>query len=78
MAVTRDGIPVRLWCWPWDTADSALIRQVKDDMRDWTLSKIVWVAGRGFASARNRRDRPAVQRDLLLQLVIHPLPPSCR
>jgi hypothetical protein len=55
MAVTRDGIPVRIWCWPGNTADSALIRQVKDDMRDWTLSKIVWVADRGFASAENRR-----------------------
>jgi hypothetical protein len=55
MAVTRDGIPVRVWCWPGDTADSALIRQVKDDMRDWTLAKIVWVADRGFASAKNRR-----------------------
>jgi hypothetical protein len=55
MAVTRDGIPVRVWCWPGDTSDSALIRQVKDDMRDWTLSKIVWVADRGFTSAKNRR-----------------------
>jgi hypothetical protein len=24
-------------------------------MRDWTLSRIVWVADRGFASAENRR-----------------------
>jgi transposase len=55
MAVTRSGIPVRCWCWPGNTNDSALIRQVKDEMRDWTLSKIVWVADRGFASAANRR-----------------------
>jgi hypothetical protein len=55
MAVTRDGIPVRVWCWPGNTADSKLIRHVKDDMRDWTLSKIVWVADRGFSSERNRR-----------------------
>ncbi len=55
MAVTRDGIPVRVWCWPGNTNDSALIRQVKDDMRDWTLSKIVWVADRGFSSETNRR-----------------------
>ena len=55
MAVTRDGIPVRVWCWPGNTSDSALIRQVKDDMRDWTLSRIVWVADRGFTSADNRR-----------------------
>jgi Transposase DDE domain len=57
MAVTRDGIPVRVWCWPGNTNDSALIRQVKDDMRDWTLSRIVWVADRGFTSAANRRYR---------------------
>ena len=55
MAVTRDGIPVRVWCWPGDTADSALIRQVKDDMRDWCLSRVIWVADRGFTSAENRR-----------------------
>ncbi|HME73790.1 MAG TPA: IS1634 family transposase [Myxococcota bacterium] len=55
MAVTREGIPVRVWSWPGNTADSALIRQVKDDLRDWTLSRIVWVADRGFASTENRR-----------------------
>jgi hypothetical protein len=55
MAVTRDGIPVRVWCWPGNTNDSALIRQVKDDMRDWCLSRVIWVADRGFTSAENRR-----------------------
>jgi hypothetical protein len=55
MAVTRDGIPVRVWSWPGDTNDSALIRQVKDDMREWVLSKIIWVADRGFTSRENRR-----------------------
>ena len=55
MAVTREGIPVRVWSWPGNTSDSALIRQVKDDLRGWTLSRLVWVADRGFASAANRR-----------------------
>src|SRR5216684_2678288 len=55
MAVTRDGIPVRVWCWPGNTSDSALIRQVKDDMRDWCLARVIWVADRGFTSAENRR-----------------------
>jgi Transposase DDE domain len=55
MAVTRSGIPVRAWCWPGNTSDSALIRQVKDDLRDWTLARVIWVADRGFASAENRR-----------------------
>ncbi|GAA1274739.1 hypothetical protein ACFQ0Q_50405 [Streptomyces aureus] len=55
MAVTRDGIPVRVWSWPGNTGDQKLIRQVKDDMRDWTLSKVVWITDRGFSSERNRR-----------------------
>jgi hypothetical protein len=55
MAVTRDGIPVRCWCWPGNASDQVVIRQVKDEMRDWTLSKIVWVTDRGFSSAENRR-----------------------
>ena len=55
MAVTRDGIPVRVWCWPGNTGDSKLIRQVKADMRDWTLARVIWVADRGFASETNRR-----------------------
>ena len=55
MAITRAGIPVRVWCWPGNTTDSALIRQVKHDLRDWTLARVIWVADRGFASAENRR-----------------------
>jgi hypothetical protein len=55
MAVTREGIPVRCWSWPGNTADSALIRQVRDDLREWNLARIVWVADRGFASTANRR-----------------------
>ena len=55
MAVTRDGIPIRVWTWPGNTNDQALIRQVKDDLRAWKLGRVVWVADRGFSSAQNRR-----------------------
>jgi hypothetical protein len=55
MAVTRTGIPVRVWCWPGNTNDQELIRQAKDDLRAWKLSRVVWVADRGFQSAENRR-----------------------
>ena len=55
LAVTREGIPVRAWCWPGSTADSALIRQVKKDMRDWSLGRVIWVADRGFTSKANRK-----------------------
>ena len=55
MAVTRDGIPVRVWSWPGNTTDTDLIRQVRGDIREWTLSRVIWVADRGFTSQKNRR-----------------------
>ena len=55
LAVTRTGIPIRVWTWPGNTNDSALIRKVKDDLRAWRLGRVVWVADRGFQSAENRR-----------------------
>jgi DDE family transposase len=55
LAVTREGIPVRVWSWPGNTGDSALIRQVKKDMRDWSLGRVIWVADRGFTSKANRK-----------------------
>ena len=55
MAVTRTGIPIRVWCWPGNTNDQELIRQVKDDLHAWKLGRVVWVADRGFQSAENRR-----------------------
>jgi hypothetical protein len=54
MAVTRDGVPVRCWTFPGNTADTSIIRTVKDDLAGWNLSRMVWVADRGFASAANR------------------------
>jgi transposase len=54
MAVTRDGIPVRCWTFPGNEQDQKIIRTVKDDLSDWNLRRLVWVADRGFASAANR------------------------
>jgi hypothetical protein len=54
MAVTGDGVPVRCWTFPGNTADTSIIRTVKDDLTGWNLSRMVWVADRGFASAANR------------------------
>jgi len=56
MAVTRNGIPVRVWCWPGNTPDQGLIRQARAELRDWNLSRVVYVADRGFTSEKNRRD----------------------
>jgi Transposase DDE domain len=55
LAVTREGIPVRLWCFPGDTSEQLLLRTVKDDLRTWNLNRVIWVVDRGFSSAANRR-----------------------
>jgi len=55
MAVTREGIPVRVWTFPGDTSDQVLIRTVKDDLRQWNLNRVIWALDRGFTSAQNRR-----------------------
>src|SRR5687768_11421290 len=33
LAVTREGIPVRCWCWPGNTNDQAILPEVKDGLR---------------------------------------------
>jgi hypothetical protein len=55
MAVTREGVPVRLWTFPGNTSDHTVIRTVKDDLRAWQLHRVVWVLDRGLVSEDNRR-----------------------
>ncbi len=55
MAVTRNGIPVRVWTFPGNASDQAIIRKAHDDLRGWNLSRVIWVLDRGFSSERNRR-----------------------
>ena len=64
MAVTRTGIPIRVWCWPGNTNDQELIRQAKDDLRAWKLARVVWVADRGFQSDGEPTLSPARRRAL--------------
>ena len=53
LAVTREGIPVRVWCWPGGTNDQTVLQEVKDDLRDWRLGRVITVVDRGFSSADN-------------------------
>jgi hypothetical protein len=39
LAVTREGIPVRLWTFPGDTSEQLLLRTVKDDLRAWNSTE---------------------------------------
>jgi hypothetical protein len=49
LAVTREGIPVRCWVWPGNTADASTVEQVQKDLAGWRLSRVVWVVDRGFS-----------------------------
>jgi transposase len=51
--VTREGIPVRVWCWPGSTSGQAILPGVKDDIRGWRLGRVIAVVDRGFSSADN-------------------------
>jgi len=55
LAVTREGIPVRVWCWPGNTNDMSVIGEVKDGLRGWRLGRVVTVVDRGFSSDENLR-----------------------
>jgi transposase len=53
LAVTREGIPVRVWCWPGNTNDQSILPEVKDGLRGWRLGRVVTVVDRGFSSDAN-------------------------
>ncbi|WP_330216586.1 IS1634 family transposase [Thermacetogenium phaeum] len=55
LAVTRDGIPVRCWVWPGNTADISVVEQVKKDLIGWKLGRVITVLDRGFNSEDNLR-----------------------
>ena len=55
LAVTRTGIPVRVWTFPGNTADQSVIEEVKSDLAGWRLGRAIWVVDRGIASEENLR-----------------------
>jgi transposase len=54
-AVTRTGIPVRCWVWPGNTSDQDVVEEVKKDLNQWHLGRVVLVQDTGFNSDENRR-----------------------
>ena len=54
LAVTKEGIPVRVWSWLGNAADSKVIKEVHRDLGAWGLHRVLWVGDRGFTSAENR------------------------
>lgn len=56
LAVTRDGVPVRSWVFPGNTADVTTIEKVKADLKGWKLGRALFVADSGMNSEDNRRE----------------------
>ena len=55
MAVATGGLPVKLWVWPGNTADTTVLEEVKVDLAGWRLNRTVWVVDAGFTSKANRK-----------------------
>jgi len=55
MAVTRDGVPVRCWTFPGNTADTSIIRTVTGDLAGWALRRM---CGSPTAGSPRRRTGP--------------------
>jgi transposase len=53
LAVTRDGLPVKSWVFPGNTADVSTVETVKKDLAGWRLNRVVYVADGGCLSEDN-------------------------
>jgi transposase len=56
LAVTPEGLPVRSWVFPGNTADVTTIEKVKADLRGWDLGRAMFVADSGMNSETNREE----------------------
>lgn len=56
LAVTREGIPVRSWVFPGNTADVSTVKKIKEDLRGWNLGRALFVADSGMNSHENRQE----------------------
>jgi len=56
LAVTREGLPVRCWVFPGNTADSTTVEKVRSDLRGWSLGRALFVADAGINSEDNRQE----------------------
>jgi hypothetical protein len=53
LAVTRDGMPVRSWVLPGDTADVAAVARIKEDLRQLRLGRALFVGDAGLYARAN-------------------------
>lgn len=56
LAVTREGVPVRSWVLPGNTADVSTVARVRADLRGWNLGRAMFVADSGMNPEDNRAE----------------------
>lgn len=56
LAVTREGVPVKSWVLPGNTADVDTVEKVRSDLRGWNLGRALFVADSGMNSTDNRAE----------------------
>ncbi|MBM9515146.1 IS1634 family transposase [Desulfogranum marinum] len=56
LAVTGEGIPVKSWVFPGNTADVSTVETIKKDLRGWNLGRALFVADSGMNSTDNRTE----------------------
>ena len=49
LAVTCDGIPVRCWAWPGNTSDMSVIREIRGDLGNCRLGRVITMLDREVA-----------------------------
>jgi transposase len=56
LAVTPEGLPVKSWVFPGNTADAATVERIRADLRDWNLNRAIFVADSAMNSKNNREE----------------------
>ncbi|MGH6896062.1 MAG: IS1634 family transposase [Geminicoccaceae bacterium] len=56
LAVTRDGMPVRSWVLPGDTADVTTVQRIKEDLRQLRLGRALFVGDAGLYAKANLKE----------------------
>ena len=56
LAVTPEGLPVKSWVFPGNTADATTVEHVRSDLRGWDLGRAIFVADSAMNSQSNREE----------------------
>jgi transposase len=56
LAVTTEGLPVKSWVLPGNTADVSTVERVRSDLRGWNLNRAIFVADSAINSKNNREE----------------------